>query len=395
VSRLRIAVLTYSVKPRGGVVHALELARALGARGHRVELAALARAGEEFFRPPAVPAHLIRHAPDPDAPFDDRVAGMIAAYQDGLRPLLRGGRFDVVHAQDCLSANAALALRDEGVIPHVLRTVHHVDDFRSPSLVACQEHSIRAPDRVVCVSQAWLGPLREQFGVEAGLVTNGVDRERFAPPASAAARAADREALGLGERLCVLAIGGIEPRKGSLALLEAFALLRRAAPQRDPLLVIGGGATLFDYRDEVDGFWTRAAELGVAGDVRSLGPLDDERVARAYRAADVLAFPSTREGFGLVPLEALAAGLVVVASDIDVLREFLADGVNALLVPVGDPPALAAALLRAATDPELAARLRAAGALAAARYSWARSAEAHDPVYAALVRDAPRIAAGA
>jgi glycosyltransferase involved in cell wall biosynthesis len=127
--------------------------------------------------------------------------------------------------------------------------------------------------------------------------------------------------------------------------------------------------------------------------VRSLGPLDDERVARAYRAADVLAFPSTREGFGLVPLEALAAGLVVVASDIDVLREFLADGVNALLVPVGDPPALAAALLRAATDPELAARLRAAGALAAARYSWARSAEAHEPVYAALVRDAPRIAA--
>jgi glycosyltransferase-like protein len=395
VTGLRIAVLTYSVKPRGGVVHALELARALAARGHRVELAALARAGEEFFRPPAVPAHLIRHAPDPDAPFDDRVAGMIAAYRDGLRPLLRDGRFDVVHAQDCLSANAALALRDEGVVPHVLRTVHHVDDFRSPSLIACQEHSIRDPDRVICVSRAWLGPLREQFGVDAGLVTNGVDRERFAPPADAAARAADRAALELGERLCVLAIGGIEPRKGSLALLEAFALLRRALPERDPLLVIGGGATLFDYRDEVDRFWARAAELGVAAGVRSLGPLDDEGVARAYRAADVLAFPSTREGFGLVPLEALAAGLPVVASDIDVLREFLADGVNALLVPVGDAPALAGALRRLATEPELAARLRAAGALTVARYSWARSAAAHEPEYAALAHGAARIAAGA
>jgi glycosyltransferase involved in cell wall biosynthesis len=84
----------------------------------------------------------------------------------------------------------------------------------------------------------------------------------------------------------------------------------------------------------------------------------------------------------------------VVASDIDVLREFLADGVNALLVPVGDAPALAAALRRIATEPALAARLRAAGALTAARYSWARSAAAHEPEYAALVHGAAPIAAG-
>jgi len=395
MSRLRIAMLTYSVKPRGGVVHAIELARALVRRGHGVELAALARAGEELFREPGVPAHLVRHAPDPDAAFDDRVAGMIAAYRDGLRPLLREGRFDVVHAQDCLSANAALELRDEGLIPHVLRTVHHVDDFRSPSLVACQERSIRDPDQVVCVSRAWIAPVREQFGVAAGLVTNGVDPARFPPAVDAAARDRDRAALRLDDRLCVLAIGGIEPRKGSLTLVEAFARLRRSAPERRPLLLIGGGATLFDYRDEVDRFWARAHELGVADDIRALGPLADGEVARAYRAADVLAFPSTREGFGLVPLEALAAGLPVVASDIDVLREFLADGENALLVPVGDAAALAGALHRVATQPGLAAGLRARGARTAARLTRARSAQAHEPVYARLLRRSARIAAQA
>jgi glycosyltransferase-like protein len=395
MTRLRVAMLTYSVKPRGGVVHAIELARALAGRGHRVELAALAREGEGFFRDPGVPVHLVRHAPDPDAAFDDRVAGMIAAYRDGLRPLLGSGRFDIVHAQDCLSANAALELRDEGTIAHVVRTVHHVDDFRSPSLVACQDRSIRDPDRVVCVSQAWVGRVRAEFGVEAGLVTNGVELERFRPPADAAARARDRAALHLGERLCVLAIGGIEPRKGSLTLVEGFAGLRRALPGRRPLLVIGGGATLFDYRDEVGRFWARARELGVAADVRALGPLDDAAVAQAYRAADILAFPSVKEGFGLVPLEALAAGLPVVAASIDVLQAFLRDGRNALLVPPGDGAALAAALERVAGDPGLAERLRAEGLRTAAGYSWGRAAAAHEPEYARLLRATAPIAAQA
>ena len=125
---------------------------------------------------------------------------MIAAYRDGLRPLLGSGRFDIVHAQDCLSANAALELRDEGTVAHVVRTVHHVDEFRSPSLVACQDRSIRDPDRVVCVSEPWVGRLRDEFGVGAGLVTNGVELERFRPPADAAARDRDRAALDLGGR---------------------------------------------------------------------------------------------------------------------------------------------------------------------------------------------------
>src|SRR6202008_844913 len=84
---MRIAMLTYSVKPRGGVVHALEVAEALVRRGHRVELFALARAGEELFRETALPVRLVRHVPI-DAPFDERIQAMLEAYTDGLRPLL-------------------------------------------------------------------------------------------------------------------------------------------------------------------------------------------------------------------------------------------------------------------------------------------------------------------
>lgn len=377
---LRIAMLTYSVKPRGGVVHALEVSEALARRGHQVELAALARPEEELFRPTELPLRIVRHVPL-EAPFDERVQAMLEAYAEGLRPILAAGRYDVVHAQDCLSANAALALRDEGVVDHVIRTVHHVDDFTSPSLIECQQRSISGPDRVVCVSRPWVQRLAAEFGVSAGLVPNGVDAARFRPPRDVAERDGDRRWAALGRRLAVLTIGGVEPRKGSLCLLEGFARLREAVPARDPVLLIAGGTTLFDYRHELDRFSARAGELGVTEHVRVLGTLTTDAVERLYRAADVFAFPSVKEGFGLAALEALAADLPVVASDLDVFRGFLADGRSALLTRVGDGAALAAAIERVARDEVLRARLRAGGRAVVRRYTWDASAVAHERVY--------------
>jgi glycosyltransferase-like protein len=372
---VRVAQLTYSVRPRGGVVHALCVAEALAARGHDVELFAIGPPGTRFFREPAVPAYVVPHVPAQQS-FDARIAAMIDAYAEGLRDRLGG--FDVVHAQDCISANAALLLRDDGVIGAVLRTVHHVDDFRSESLIACQERSIVAPDAVVCVSEPWVRRLRAEFGVEAGVVGNGVDTRRHRP---ARDRAAERAACGF-DRFTVLAVGGIEPRKGSLTLLDAIARLP------DARLVVAGGATLFDYRDELDRFAERRVALGLGDDrVRVLGPVSDGELARLYRAADVLAFPSVMEGFGLVVLEAMASGLPVVASDLEVVRGFAHDA--ALLVPPGDSAALAAALARAA-DPALAARLRDAGLAVAARWSWDAAAAAHERAYERFLAAAVR-----
>jgi glycosyltransferase-like protein len=378
-------MLTYSLKPRGGVVHALEVSEALAQRGHDVELAALGRPGEELFRPAGVPLHVVRHTPPDDEPFDVRIQSMLDAYAAGLRPWLAAGGFDIVHAQDCLSANAALEVRAAGAIDHVIRTVHHVDDFTSPSLIECQDRSILDPDRVLCVSRPWVTRLAEDFGVEAGLVSNGVDRLRFRPALDAAEREQERSRAALGDRFTVLTVGGIEPRKGSLTLLEGFAALRRRAPELDPVLLIAGGMTLFDYRHERDRFAARADELGVTDHVRVLGPLGDGEIERLLRAADVFAFPSVKEGFGLVALEALAADLPVVASDLDVLRGFLDDGESALLVPVGDGEALAEALARVARDDMLRARLRRGGRRVVGAHTWDAAAAAHERAYEAFL----------
>jgi glycosyltransferase-like protein len=378
---MRIAMLTYSVRPRGGVVHALSVSGALAARGHEVQLFAIAPPGTGFFREPPVPGHVIAHVA-PDASFDERICALIDAYSDGLRAPLRDGAFDVVHAQDCLSANAALTLRDEGTIGAVVRTVHHVDDFTSPSLIACQERSIAGPDHVLCVSEPWIERLRAEFGVEAELVANGVDAERFRPARDEGERAAARDAAGLdGDELAILTVGGIEPRKGSLTLLRAFAAARAALRERHPVLLVAGGATLFDHRDEIGRFDALREELDLDGDVRVLGPVTDAQLEGLYRAADLFALPSVNEGFGLAVLEALAAGLPAVVTDLDVFRTFLADGVSALMAPVGDDRALAAALVRAAGSPELMARLRAGGREVAARHGWDRAAAAHEAAY--------------
>jgi glycosyltransferase-like protein len=385
MSRLRIAMLTYSLRPRGGVVHALEVSEALARRGHHVELFALGRPGERFFREPAVPARIVRHEP-PDRPFDERVWAMLAAYRDGLAEPLAAGGFDLIHAQDCLSANAAVELRELGVVPNVIRTVHHVDDFSSPSLVECQERSIVAPDAVLCVSSPWVARLAEQFGVRATSVANGVDARRFRPPRTPAERRRDRDAAGLDGRLAVLTVGGIEPRKGSLTLLEAFARLRELVPEQDPLLLVAGGATLFDYREEVERFRARTDELGIGRHLRLVGNLPPGELERLYRAADLFAFPSVKEGFGLAALEALATGLPVVASDLDVFRSFLRHDRTALLTPVGDSDALAAALARLAREPAERERLRRSARPIVAAHTWDASAAAHERAYRAFLR---------
>ena len=144
----------------------------------------------------------------------------------------------------------------------------------------------------------------------------------------------------------------------------------------DALLLIAGGTTLFDYRAELERFAERADQLGVTEHVWRLGALDSEELERLFRAADVFAFPSVKEGFGLVALEAIAAGLPLVASDLDVFRGFLhrrrvARCSRRSATPTRSPHALA----RVRHDKALRTRLRAGGRAVVAQHTWDASAE--------------------
>ncbi|MEV4260771.1 MSMEG_0565 family glycosyltransferase [Kribbella sp. NPDC049584] len=364
---MRIALLSYSTKPRGGVVHTLYLAEALAAAGADVTVWSLARGGDEGFFRPVDPRVRLSLIPFPDVAGEGvgpRILRSIAV----LRDAFDGTQYDVVHAQDCISANAA---------GRCIRTVHHLDHFTTPELAACHERAIVDPYAHICVSAAVAGELLDGWGLKATVIPNGVDAERFAAaasddPGAAARRDEWRRQLGR----YVLTVGGIEPRKGSLELLEAYARLTSApvAGHQKLRLVIAGGETLFDYRSYRATWDERAAELGVAPVV--LGPVDDADLPALVAGAEAFAFPSIKEGFGLAPLEALAAGVPLVVSDLPVFRGIFGD---AATYATG-PAALANALHDALTDHTRADL----GRKVAATYTWTAAAEAHLEFYDSL-----------
>lgn len=377
--RPRVALVTYSTKPRGGVVHTLAVAEALHARGQPVRILALGDPGAGFFRPVAAP-HTIFPAPAERPTLEERVFAAIDTLEAGLRTA--AGDYDILHTQDCISARAACRVRGAGRPVTVIRTVHHVDDFSSQVLVDCQRQAILEPDVVLAVSEYWRGLLAEEYGVTAGIVHNGVDAARFRT-VSPALRARLRSAAGADGRPLLLAVGGIEPRKGSDTLVQAISQLQRSG-RPSPVLAVVGGQSFQDYRPYRERVLAGLPGLGLdlGRDIVLLGTVPDDEVPGWYAAADALAFPSVNEGWGLAVLEALSAGLPVVTSDLPVFREYLTHGQDALLVPPGDPTALAGALTKVLSDPALAARLRAGGNAVVRRFTWRAAAAEHMRCYA-------------
>ncbi len=389
-----VALVTYSVKPRGGVVHTLALAEALHRAGYPVRVVALGDPAAGFFRPVQAPFTIIP-APPSLPTLEERVFANVDALADGLVSV--AAEYPILHTQDCISARAACRVRDAAIGRDpasevgraaagrpsvVIRTVHHVDDFTSPSLIDCQRQAILEPDQILVVSEYWRETLCRGYGTAAQVVSNGVDSARF-QAADRTLAAALRRRVGAADRPLILAVGGIEPRKGSETLVQAIASLQRSG--RRPVLAIIGGHSFQDYRDYRERVLSSLPQLGLLldDDVMLLGTVADAELPAWYAAADVFAFPSTKEGWGLAVLEAMSAGLPVVASDLPVFREYLRPGQDALLVPVGDAPALAAALAAVLDDQCHAASLRSAGLAVCARYPWDRSAAQHRAIYAA------------
>jgi len=319
----------------------------------------------------------------------EMVGTRINAFAQHLASRLRHTRFDVLHTHDPIGGNALADLQDEGLIDGFVRTVHHLEVFDSPQLMFWQARGFRRARQVFCVSRLWQDNLARLHGVDADEVGNGVDTERFSP-APQPGDAALAQRLGVRtDAPVILAIGGVEERKNTLRLLQAFALLRARLP--DAQLVIAGGASLLDHARYTREFKAFAQASGIAigpnAPLLLTGPLADADMPGLYRLADAVAMPSLNEGFGLVVLEALASGVPVVVSCIAPFTEYLERGDCEWTNPER-AASIAEALARALLHFD-AVRVARSAARLARRFSWAASAERHALLYRQGLASAP------
>lgn len=376
---LRIAMLAHSTNPRGGVVHAIELADSLTRLGHEAVVHAPDPGGKGFFRAPLSPAVAVMAEPagkDIAAMVQARIADYVRHFEPQANR-----RFDVFHAQDAISGNALATMKQRGLIPHFARTVHHIDSFADPRLSDWQARSISEADELFAVSALWQAEITSAFGRPSTIIGNGVDTARF----GSGSRAADqevRERYGINGSRVLLAVGGIEERKNSIRILEAFRQVLNI--HRDAQLVIVGGASLLDHAAYRRQFEAQLSADGVLDRaVICLGPVPDADMPSLYRLADALIFPSIKEGFGLVVLEAMASGTPVVTSRIAPFTEYLHEN-DVVWCDPWSVGSIANAIAMALTEP-LHSRLAQRGVLVARQHDWSNTARAHLPAYQRLL----------
>lgn len=300
--------------------------------------------------------------------FDPRLFGRIARTLGEFRP-------DVVHSHLAVLPYALPAyLAAPGVA--AVHTLHNVVEREAdgPGRVAGRLlYGWRV--RPVAVAGAVADGVRRMYGREAPVITNGIDLVPLR--AAAAGRAAWRQAEGLPlDAFVYVCVARLMAQKNHALLLEGFADVARQ--RQDAWLVLVGDGTL---RGDLE---ARARQLGVVERVRFLGVRND--VVAALGAADAFALASDFEGNPLSVMEALAAGLPVVATAVGGVPELVADGVNGLLVPPSAPGPLGAALARVAAEPGLALRLGAAAARTAEAFGVDAMTSAYESLYLSAVK---------
>ena len=338
---MRIGIICpYSFDEPGGVqAHILDLAHVLIARGHHVEVLGPASASTE------VPDFVTRGGRSVPIRYNGSVARLSfgPAVRARVREFLTRGRFDVLHIHEPNSPSYSMVALWMATGP-IVATYHasssgsHLLHLARPLLRPALE-KIRGGIAVSEMARRWQV---EQLGGDPVLIPNGVDTARFRTARTAP-----------GEIPEIVFLGRLdEPRKGLDLLLLAVEHLDR--PVR--VTVIGAG---------------RARD--VPG-IDFVGRVSEEEKAAILGRADIYVAPNTGgESFGIVLVEAMAAGCAVVASDLEAFAAVVGDA--GLLFPVGSPSGLAHHLRLLIDDPALRARLIAAGLERARRYDWDTVAE--------------------
>ncbi|WP_433264357.1 glycosyltransferase family 4 protein [Actinosynnema sp. CS-041913] len=412
---MRVLMLSWEYPPVvvGGLgrhVHAL--ATRLSAQGHDVVVLCRQPAGSDAATHPTSDTvvdgvRLVRVAEDPaHLVFErDLVAWTLAMGHAMTRAglaLLRNWRPDVVHAHDWLVTHPAIALAEAAGAP-LVATVHATEAGRHSGWLSQtlnqQVHSVewwlanRADSLITC-SAAMRTEVAHLFEVDAGGITvlhNGIEARRWR--VRSADVAAARAAYSPDGAPLLLFFGRLEWEKGVQDLIAALPRIRRA--HRGARLVVAGEGTHGEWLVE------QARKHKVRRAVDFVGHLPDRALAALLAAADAVVLPSRYEPFGIVALEAAAAGTPLVASTAGGLGEVVLDGVTGLSFAPGDVEALASAVRSVLADrPSAVRRARAAKARLATDFDWARIAEDTTAVYrAAAARDheplgRPKIATG-
>lgn len=375
-----------SVDAGGQNVHVAALASELGRRG--IDVLVHTRRDDTTLprRVPLAPGVVVDHVnAGPAARISkDLLLPYMDAFAHELERAWRRERPDVVHAHFWLSGLAALAAAAPLGIP-VVQTFHALGivkrrhqgakDTSPPERLEIERRIIRDADRVVATCSDEVFELM-RLGADVhnvSVVPCGVDLTLFRPDGPAERRPSDAPRVVVLSRLV--------ERKGIGNVVTA---LRRLPGVQ---LVVAGGGDADDLRRDPEArrLWALARELGIADRVELRGRIERSAVPELLRSADVVVCVPWYEPFGIVPLEAMACGVPVVASSVGGLIDTVVHGVTGVHVPPRSPDRVAEALDALLASPQLRARLGAAGAdRARTRYSWERVADATLNVYGTL-----------
>jgi phosphatidylinositol alpha-mannosyltransferase len=278
-------------------------------------------------------------------------------------------RFDILHLHQPLFCRLSLAFLNEIRVmkrrgektPAIVGTFHSCGGGGERLLVSCflglyLRRFRTAFDCKVAVSVAARDFIRTVLPGDYEIVPNGVDVDRFARQKQGLARFDDG-------CINVLFVGRLEPRKGIDTLLRAIPLVRRRTSRRFRLIVVGNSTCDRRYRGHMDGM--------LDTDVVFVGQVSTGDLPRYYRSAHIFCSPAAGgESFGIVLLEAMAAGLAIVGGDNPGYRRVIQPGVNGILIKPNDYHGLAASLAHLMESDEERRRLSEGAARDCARYRW-------------------------
>lgn len=397
----RVLMLSWEFPPRiiGGIArHVDELSRALAAQGLHVDVLTAHHPDAPSAETIAAGGGQVRVLRAMAAPINpaDFIAEIHQLNFGLLERLLREGQadYDLIHAHDWLVAFAARTLKHGRSLP-LIATLHATEAGRNQGIRTPLQSYIHSVEwmltydawRVICCSQAMVDEVVAGLRVprdKMRMIPNGIDSGRVSCGDSREKLAGFRRRWAAPQERIVLFVGRLVREKGVEVLVDALPEVLLAHPE---VKLVVAGAGWYGH------LIARAAARGVGRKVVFTGFLPEEEVPRLYAVADVAAFPSLYEPFGIVALEAMAAGVPVVTSDVGGFREVVRHGETGLHTWANNPHSLAWGINWVLSDPELAERLRRCGRRAVGeRYAWPGIAKQTVQVYQEVLADPGRAA---